>query len=807
LKKENFNRDWQVKKLGRRFSFTDTSKKVTLPHDAMIEQERDPKQINGTKKGFYKNGEWEYVKSFEVPDGAEHFVIEFDGVYSQAMVYINGSFAGQQPYGYSMFRIEADRFLKLGETNELKVICRTADDSRWYSGAGIYRDVYLLTSGLVYIVPGSVRITTEDLFDEHAVLSFDATVRNESASAAKTLKLTTELFDSNGDLAASDTVPISAFRGENGKTHQRLHVKNPQLWNTDTPELYTCRTRLMDGDTLLDENEETFGIRKLSLDPVRGLSINGESVKLRGACIHHDHGVMGAASVPGAEERRIKILKDAGYNAIRMSHHPAGRALLEACDRNGMLVMDEAFDSWTTEKSPYDYSLHFPEWWEADLKAMVERDYNHPCVVLYSIGNEIPEVGLPSGNIWGRKLAEKLRDLDSTRYITNSANGAYGISQGIRQFMAAQMTKQRGLDGDINEVTTRFNDIIKQVKVASIMAETTEESFAYVDVAGYNYLSMRYEMDKELYPNRIVVGSETFPKDIDMNWRLVLENPHIIGDFTWTGWDYLGEVGIGMITYDGTDPMDLGTYGEYPWMTSRCGDIDLTGERRPASYYREIVFGLRNQPYIAVQRPEHYGVTPGYSDWSWSDSIGSWTWPGFEGKPIKVEVYSNAEEVELFMNGESLGRMPAGEANRFKAIFDITYKPGMLEAVAYTNGKEQGRFRIKSAQGEVFLTAVPERETIQAGMHDLAFVAIEFKDADGNRYTSAEAMVTIEVDGGELMGFGSANPITEEYFTGTAHSTYEGHALAVIRPIEPGIIRLTAKAEGYIDAVAEIKVQ
>ncbi|HZG87985.1 glycoside hydrolase family 2 TIM barrel-domain containing protein [Paenibacillus sp.] len=807
MKRTNFNRDWQVKKQGRRFNFTDSHKKVTLPHDAMLEQERDPKQMNGTKKGYFRNGEWEYFKSFEVPEGAEHVVLEFDGVYNQAMVYINGSFAGHRPYGYSMFRIEADQFIKRGETNEVKVLCRTADDSRWYSGAGIYRDVHLLTSGLIYIAPSSVRITTEDVSNAFAVLSVDTVVRNDSAAASKTVRLITELYDPAGDKVAADNVPMTVFRGQSGKLRQRLIVNHPQLWNTDTPVLYTCRTLLMDGDTVLDENEETFGIRRLSLDPVRGLCINGAPVKLRGACIHHDHGVIGAVSVFRAEERRIEILKAAGFNAIRMSHHPASRTLLEACDRIGMLVMDEAFDSWTLEKSPYDYALSFPEWWESDLQAMVERDYNHPCVVLYSIGNEIPEVGLASGNLWGRALAEKLRELDGTRYITNSSNAAFGLMSAMKRMMSAQMAEKRDLTGDINEVTTRLADIIESVKVQSEIGDTTEESFAYVDVAGYNYLSMRYEMDKALYPNRIIVGSETFPKDIDVNWRLVRDNPHVIGDFTWTGWDYLGEAGIGRITYDGTDPMDFGVYAEYPWLTSRCGDIDLTGERRPASYFREIVFGLRKQPYIAVQRPEHYADVPGTSFWSWSDSVGSWTWPGFEGKPIKIEVYSDADEVELFLNGESCGRMPAGEANGFKAIFDITYQPGIVEAVAFANGIEQGRYSLVSAQGKVYLTAIAERDVVQAGMLDLAYVAIELQDAAGTRYRSADRLVTIEVEGGELLGFGSANPITEQSFTGNEHSTYEGRAVAVIRPTEPGTIRLTARAEGCSDAVTVIEVK
>lgn len=774
---------------------------VTLPHDAAITLERNANSVTGSKKGFFPDGTYEYVKKFFVPTEytGKRVTFEFEGVYMNAMVYINGDFAGQHPYGYSNFYIKADRFLKYGEENEIKVVARSYDDSRWYTGTGIYRNTKIMVANPVHIAVDGVKITTPDISSERAIVTVATVVENEGMNPQST-QVITEIVDADGNIVASDTVPLTSFVNESATLRQRLFIKQPKLWNVDTPYLYTCRSKVMDGNNVLDEETNNFGIRLLSLDAEEGLRINGEVVKLRGACIHHDNGVIGAATIERAEVRRVEILKEAGFNAIRSAHQPMSKAMLTACDRLGMLVMDEAFDIWTQNKSNYDYALNFPTWWEHDIQAMIDKDFNHPSVILYSIGNEIPETGSANGAVWGRKLAERIRSLDSTRYVINSINGMVSVMSQL------QKLTQNSTTGDINTLMANIGETMKNIQSMEIVTNSTEESFAVVDIAGYNYADNRYVTDKELFPNRIICGSETFPKDIANNWKLVKENGHVIGDFTWTGWDYLGEVGIGKIEYEETSNGE-GMFGSFPWIAAYCGDIDIIGNRRPASYYREIVFGLRKQPYIAVQRPEHYRKKPIFTPWSWSDSNSSWSWEGYEGYPVKVEVYSDADEVELLLNGKVIGKAGTGEGHAFKAEFDTVYIPGEIVAVAYTNGKETGRYSLISAASQVKLQVEVDRVKIEADENNLAFVEISLVDEKGILKPLADRKVSVKVEGaGILLGLGSGNPKTEENYFDSTHTTFDGQALAVVRPTANGIINVIVGAEGCITQSVKIEV-
>ncbi|WP_138750787.1 glycoside hydrolase family 2 TIM barrel-domain containing protein [Paenibacillus sinopodophylli] len=807
-----FNKDWQVaEKIGSFGMQLEThSKTVSLPYDALLFSERTPDALGSFKTGFYRNGTWEYKKIFHVSEDYEKkkVIFQFDGVFQRAMVYINGDFAGHHPYGYSQFFIEGDRFLRYGSDNEIKVIVRTADDSRWYSGAGIYRDVYMLTADFVYIEPRGLRLTTPNVANNQAVVCAAISIKNDSAASKATIQVETEIMDNQGNIVTNDKSVVTVLKGESAVLRQRMYVSDPKLWSVEEPNLYVCKTKIYDAaENLLDESVEPFGIRSLELDNKSGLSINGKSVKLRGACIHHDNGPIGAVSIAAAEERRITILKEAGFNAIRMSHHPASSALLRACDKLGMLVMEEAFDVWTMNKSDFDYALDFPVWWETDIEAMVSKCYNHPSVIMYSIGNEIPDTGSPNGSVWGRRLAEKIRLLDSTRFTINSINGMVSVMDLLNEMRAnAEEKKGEQAQEEINGMMTNLGDTMKAVMVLEVVTKATEESFACVDIAGYNYMDSRYEMDQELFPNRIICGTETFPPDIDLNWRKVLDNNHVIGDFTWTGWDYLGEAGIGQVKYTPSSILE-GVYGAYPSLTSMSGDISITGFRRPASYYREIVFGLRKAPYIAVQRPQYYHVSPIVTPWSWSDSVCSWSWLGYEGRPIKVEVYAESQEVELLLNGSSLGRQPTGEKNRFKAVFDTEYHPGELVAVAYTNGVEQERFSLYSAEGELNIRVFAERDQLCFDDADLAFIPIVLTDSEGSIYTTKNCKVQVLVEGpGELSGFGTDDPNTTENFSDSIRTTIDGRALAVIRPIDKGEIKVTVKAEGMQENIVFIKV-
>lgn len=780
---------------------------VTLPHDAMIGQQRSAPDGEATRDGgaaaYFPGGAFEYRKTFAVPEGhrGRRVFVEFEGVYRDAMVYVNGDYAGQRPYGYSLFRVDAGPFLRFGQDNEIRVEARAHKDSRWYTGAGIYRDTWLLTGGLVRIGPDGVSVTTPDIDTGRAVIEVATRVENDSVATAAA-GLVTEIRDAAGNAVAAGESPVSLMPGEPAMVRQRLYVREPALWSPGSPALYTASVTLTGENGETDAETVTFGIRSLQLDPERGLRINGETVKLRGACVHHDNGVLGAATFPRAEERRVQLLKDAGFNAIRMSHHPMSKAMLDACDRLGVLVMDEAFDTWTDAKSDFDYSLDFPQWWERDIEAMVAKDINHPSVVVYSIGNEIPETGSPAGAARGRRLAEKVRALDGTRYVTNAVNGMLAVLSDL-----AAMRSQAGEGAGINTLMADAGDAMNAISASDLVTRRTAESFSVLDIAGMNYAEARYGPDRDRFPNRIIVGSETFPTRIDGNWRLVKQYGNVIGDFTWTGWDYLGEAGIGRPQYaaDGTRSSFT---GPYPWLLAGCGDIDITGHRRPASYYRQIVFGLRTRPYLAVQRPEHHGKTFAGTPWAWSDSIASWTWPGSEGSPVTVEVYSDADEVELLVNGRSLGRRAAGDGHRFRAEFETVYEPGELLAVAYTGGTETGRHLLRSAAGPVLLRAEADRQVIAAAGGDLGYVSLILADQAGTCCTHADRPVRVSVSGqGILIGFGSASPSTEERFDAAERHTYDGRALAVLRPTGPGKIRLIATAPECEPAEVLLTVQ
>lgn len=770
---------------------------VTLPHDAMISAERSPSGHGAT--AYFPSGTWEYRKTFDLApeDAGSATVLEFDGVYRDARVRVNDTVVAHRPGGYSDFTVQVDHLLRFGESNEVKVDARAHDDSRWYSGGGIYRSVWWLQGRRVHLAPGALQVVTPEIDDDVAAAVVSAVVRNQSIATSSAV-LRVELLSPDGVVVTGTEAPVTTVPGDALTARQRLYVPKPQFWGPDHPYLYTCRATLRDGEEVLDEESAIFGIRSLSVDPARGLRINGEPVLLRGACVHHDNGPLGAATIDRAEERRVELLKEAGFNAIRSAHNPLSKPMLDACDRHGVLVMDESFDMWTQSKSEHDYALRFPDWWEADAEAMVRKDFNHPSVIMYSIGNEIPEAGTPMGARVGRAVAEKIRSLDGTRFVTEGISGLLvGGSELFAQLAEGRRdaSEETGVNTAMTQIADRLNELMK----APVVAENSAQTASYLDVAGYNYMETRFVTDGALYPNRVIVGSETHPAAIGTAWVAVREHAHVIGDFTWTGWDYLGEAGIGRTDY--TEPgcavAPQSFLGAFPWRTAWCGDIDITGHRRPQSYYREIVFGLRADPYLAVQRPEHHGKVAGGTPWSWGDVVSSWSWAGHEGAPVTVEVYADADEVELMVNGRSLGRQPSGAAQRYRSAFETAYEPGRLEAVAWRDGAEIGRTEVRSATESLRLAASADRRVIAADPGDLAFVTLTLVDAEGTLHLAHDRRIHVQVDGpGVLQALGSADPATEEGFTGTSCTTFDGRALAVIRPTGAGRITLVAKAEG-----------
>ena len=812
----SFNRDWTYRVSSGNMMFDPGAAQaaripVTLPHDATIHEKRDPNAASGTAKGYYPNKDYEYTKTLDVPaEWAEKRVfLRFEGAYMNARVFVNGDFAGQGVNGYSEFSVCLNDFLRYGAANEIRVTVQSDEDSRWYAGAGLYREVSLFVADPLHIDLDGLRLTTLAADEAVATVRSDLTIVNDGVRGRK-LSVEVELTDENGVVACRDAQAFNA-RGLTTETvRARLYVKKPALWSPDAPHVYKVTARLIEGGQIVDEAVvETFGIRVLTLDDVRGLAVNGQTVKLYGGCIHHDNGVIGAATIERAEERRVQMMKAAGYNALRSAHHPMSRALLRACDRCGVLVMDELTDMWNTSKTRRDYAASFDKGWADNVRAMVQKDYNHPSVVMYSMGNEIPESGSPAGAAVYRRLAALTRSLDDTRYITAGLNNML-VGDLLSQVLGGGQQPEGGINGAMGD--TDFGSIMGKLSLLPQVVAATNESYESMDIAGYNYAADRYLNDCGLFTNWITVGSETFPKDLAYNWKLVTENPSALGDFVWTSWDYLGEAGIGRDHYKKGAQFGFGQ-NPFPWRAAWDADFDITGRRTPQGYYREIVVGHRSAPYIAMQTPETYEDEPIATGWSWPGTVSSWNWPGFEGKPIRVDVYGKGDEAELIVNGVSLGRkiLPReteGAALACLAVFETTYQPGRVEAIVYEGGVETGRCAVESAGPVARAEVCVDRAEIRSDDRDLAFVDVWLVDEAGRLNNSAALPVTVKVEGaGVLQGLGSGDPCSDEDFFADTCQSFFGHAFAAIRPTEAGEITVTVSAAGLAPVVRTIVVR
>lgn len=779
---------------------------VAIPHDALRDHPRSPQNDGGVHSGYIPGGVFVYERSFDVPTAwAERTVLlEFEGVYRDAVVYVNGDFAAHEPNGYAAFTVPLDGFLRFGETNTVTVEARAHRDSRWYTGAGIYRPVHLVVAGPVHLALDGTTVTSPDIDDDRAIVEIASRVTNATRHT-RTTRIAWDVLAPGDDgaraVVATGSAPVTVLPGSDAVARVRLAVPAPALWSPDAPALHEVRVRLMDGDADLDEDAVPFGIRRLQLDAAHGLRINGERVDLRGACVHHDNGPLGAITHPVAEDRKVRLLKEAGFNAIRSAHNPASRALLDACDRHGMLVMDELSDVWTKAKTGFDASIGFDRRWERDVAALVAKDRNRPSVVLYSIGNEILELATPHGATWSRRLAEEFRRLDPTRFVTNGINGVIANLE-RQEEMLGEVS-----DADPNTLMAGLGEQMAASNASDLVTRSTEESAAVLDVVGFNYGDSRYELDAALFPNRIIVGSETFPDRIATLWAQVERLPHVIGDFTWTGFDYIGEAGIGRVEYTDVEGYrSTGTAGPFPYLLAQCGDIDVTGHRTPASLYREIAFGLRAEPAIAVHRPQHHGRPVEKTPWSWDDAVSTWSWGADAGAPVTVDVYAGAgaTEVELLRDGASLGVAPVGDPRPLIARFETAFHPGELVAIARRDGVETGRTALRTA-GPVSLVAAAEEDVLDAAS-GLAYVAISLVDDAGVRAADRDVEVTVALEGpGELAGLGSGAARTTESFAGPSRRTHDGRLLAIVRPTGSGTITLTATAEGHAPARVELR--
>ena len=796
MKKLNFNSDWTVRCL----THEKEPVTVTVPHDAMIDEPRSPGSAGQSNIGWYIGGDYEYVKKFTVPEQWEKLTVllEFEGVYHNAEVYVNGEKAAFRPYGYTNFYVDMKPFLHYGEENELKVIARNADqpNSRWYTGTGIYRPVSVWLGGECHIPVNGVKIRTVD----HRTGKIDVKVKLSKPGEVKV-----EILDPAGEKAAERT-----FTSTGTTVRFPFTIRNAKLWDTENPYLYTARVSFGD-----DVVEETFGIRTLAWNAKEGMTINGRRVILRGACIHHDNGLLGACAFPEAEERKVRLHRENGYNALRSAHNPCSKAILDACDRLGMLMMDEFADAWTMHKTKYDYVLYLKDWWKQDLKDMVDKDYNHPCVIAYSTGNEVAETARPEGIAFTGEMTQYLHSLDDTRPVSCGINiffnflssigmGVYSDEKAEKESKAAEdkngKKKKKAVGSEFyNKLACMMGDKFMKFGATLYPCDVkTRDAFANMDLAGYNYGIWRYKKDMRKYPDRLILGSETFCKDAWLFWNIAKENPPIIGDFVWAGMDYIGETGAGAFEYG-----DYKMAEDETQMTGGNGRIDITGKRRAEAAYTLVALEQEAGPLIGVQ-PVDRTDRPNLTGWSLTKAVESWAWNGCEGMKATVEVYSRAPQVELRLNGRTIGKKNSSKTAR--TLFSVPYEPGELTAAAYdADGRETGTCTLQSASEETVLRVLPEESSVKAG--SLSFVRLRYTDENGVWKPLERHMLKVKVENGTLLGLGCANSYVRGNYTTDTTDTYYGEALAVVRAGKTGEVTVTVCEEGSdVTAYAVIPV-
>ena len=785
---------WTCRHLGD----TAPGKTVTLPHDAMLAEPRTALSAGGTNTGWYEGYDYEYRRTLTVPENelADTHILEFEGVYHNAEVWLNGQKAAFRPYGYTNFYVDCAPYLHAGE-NELRVIARNADqpNSRWYSGAGIYRPVQLWTAKGAYIALNGVKIRTLSL--DPAVVE----VRVKT-TAPGTVRLT------------MDALPTMQQESD-GEAVFTLTLDNARLWTPETPNLYTCRVNFAD-----DEVTETFGVRKVEWG-TDGFLLNGKRYIIQGACIHHDNGLLGAVCDPDAVARKVRLLKENGYNAIRSAHNPCSKALLAECDRQGMLVMDEYIDHWYIHKTEHDYVDYFNEWWHQDLTDMVEKDYNHPCVVLYSTGNEVSETAQKRGIALTKEMTDFLHGLDDSRPVTCGVNiffnflssigfGVYSDEKAKKEAERAEKAKQRGeKTAKKKAVGSQFfnnlagllgDEFMKRGATLHGCDVKTRDAFANMDIAGYNYGIYRYKHDLKKYPQRLILGSETFCNDAYKFREMAKSEPRLVGDFVWAGMDYLGEVMVGSWEYaDYAETFD----GGLGWVSAGSGRIDLTGKPLGEALYTRVALEADNGPYIAVCPVNHTGDCHSPSAWKMTNAMPSWSWTGCEERKANVEVYARAARVELVLNGHTVGSKTL--KNDCLAKFSISYESGTLEAVSYDAADHEiGRCKLQSAGGTTRLTLDAEEPTVKPG--HLCYVRLRYTDENGITKPLARGNIQVQVRGGTLVGLGSACPFNKHSYLDSETDTYYGEALAIVR-MGDGDAMTIAASDGEYSAELTVPAQ
>ncbi len=740
-------------------------RRLDLPHDWSIEDmpgtqspfNRDA--ISQCSGGFTTGGTGWYRKTFKVPSEqkGKSFILLFEGVYMNAEVWLNGQYLSNHPYGYTSFWYDISDKIQYSENNVLAIkVMNEGENSRWYSGSGIYRHVWLSISAPVHIATWGTYVVTPDVSTGKAKTNIQTSVTNKGDEPAN-VRLVTRLTDPKGKDAGSIESKQTIAGGETQTIKQGLDIKDPELWSIESPVLYQATSEIFIGSNLVDQKETTFGIRSISFDATNGFQLNGKTLKLKGGCVHHDNGPLGSKAYDRAEERRVELLKESGFNAIRCAHNPPSPAFLDACDRLGMLVIDEAFDMWMTGKNPLDYHLYFNDWWKKDIDNMIYRDRNHPSIIMWSIGNEIPDKEKPEVSAVAKMLGEYVRQIDPTRPVTSAVND---------------------------------------------LKPDKDPYFATLDVAGYNYGKDNYVSDHERNPKRVMFATESFPLETFGYWMSVIDNPYVVGDFVWTAFDYIGEASIGWRGY-------MQEQNFYPWNLAFCGDIDICGWKRPQSYYRDALW-KSNQLSVFVKPPQpSFQENPNrlpWSKWNWLDAVADWNWAGNEGTPLEVSVYSSCREVELFLNNKSLGRKKTDRSTEFRASWEVPYQAGVLKATGYIGNKEVNTATLYTAGEPTQIKLTADRAKIKADGQDLSYIMVELLDNKGVRNPKAEDLVKFKIEGpGTIVGIGNANPMSTESYQLPERKAWRGKCLVIIKSgLTPGKITLTVKSSSLTVAKIEI---
>jgi beta-galactosidase len=762
-------------------------RQLQLPHDWAIEGPFDRK-FNPHCGGLPFYGVGWYRKQFTLPAAAKDkfLSIELDGAMSNSRVWLNGQELGGRPYGYIGFAFDLTPHLKFGaQENVLAVRLAPEDESsRWYPGAGIYRNVWLDVTGPVHVERWGVYVTTPEATAEQATVAARIQVRNRGSQPVNCV-LQTSVRDPAGKEVGrnSSKAGIPAAGSETVAT--TLRVSKPQRWDIDRPFLYSLAVEVKDGARVLDRYVTPFGIRAIEFDKAKGFLLNGRRLKLQGVCLHHDLGALGAAVNRRATERQLQIMKGMGVNAIRTSHNPPSPELLEFCDKLGLLVMDEAFDMWRIPKVRNGYSKYFDQWGETDLRDMLRRDRNHPSVILWSIGNEIPEQGRADGWKLAQRLTEICHEEDRTRPVTAGFNNS---TSAIKNGLADQVD----IPG-FNYKPREYRQILKDHPTWIIVAAETASTVSSRGV--YHLPIEKYEKHESLQLTSYDVIAPPWAYAPDPEFDAQEKVPNVLGEFVWTGFDYLGEP---------TPYFQRRASSEADWpsRSSYFGIVDLAGFPKDRYYLYQSVWTA--EPMVHV--------------------LPHWNWAGREGQNIPVMCYTNAEAVELFLNGRSLGckqrwsepvELPVGPnvsedgkfRSKYRLLWQVPYQPGTLQAVALKDGKPVRVETVATAGAPARIALAPDRAKISADGDDLSFVTVRIEDKDGNLCPLADNLVRFKVEGaGRIAAVDNGNPATVESFQADFRKAFNGLCLLIVRSNsgQAGRIRIMAASDGLRAAEATV---